>query len=209
MKILAHRGYWKTKKEQNTLIAFARAVENGFGIETDFRDRQSRLVIAHDMPRHNVLPASKAVRIFSRIPAGQYLAVNVKSAGIAGLLKDFLCRIPSVRYFTFDAAVPDLFSYVLRDINSFIRLSEYEKDLSLLKKAQGVWLDAFLGEWYNFSVIEKLLSRRKLVAVVSPELHGREYQNLWKMLKAYRKHPHYSRLLLCTDLPMEAREFFQ
>jgi glycerophosphoryl diester phosphodiesterase len=54
MKIIAHRGMWFNKHEQNTLVAFERALENGFGIETDFRDFNGSLVISHDLPLENV-----------------------------------------------------------------------------------------------------------------------------------------------------------
>ncbi|HEC1569936.1 TPA: hypothetical protein R1X71_000931 [Campylobacter upsaliensis] len=38
MQILAHRGFWREKNEQNTLASLAKAFEMGFGIETDLRD---------------------------------------------------------------------------------------------------------------------------------------------------------------------------
>lgn len=50
MYILAHRGYWLYKEEENTLDAFQRAYENGFGIETDVRDYNEQLVISHNIP---------------------------------------------------------------------------------------------------------------------------------------------------------------
>ena len=37
IKILAHRGFWKEETEKNTKIAFERAFNSGFGIETDPR----------------------------------------------------------------------------------------------------------------------------------------------------------------------------
>jgi hypothetical protein len=35
IKIIAHRGFWYKPEEKNTLAAFERALQNGFGIETD------------------------------------------------------------------------------------------------------------------------------------------------------------------------------
>lgn len=35
MKIIAHLGYWIDEDEKNTLSAFSRALDNGFGIEID------------------------------------------------------------------------------------------------------------------------------------------------------------------------------
>lgn len=39
MKLLAHRGFWQEKEEQNSLIALQKSFEMGLGIETDLRDR--------------------------------------------------------------------------------------------------------------------------------------------------------------------------
>ena len=50
MEILSHRGYWKTVTEKNTIIAFKRSFNLGFGTETDIRDLNGNLVISHDMP---------------------------------------------------------------------------------------------------------------------------------------------------------------
>ena len=38
MKLLAHRGFWQKKEEQNSLIALQKSFEMGLGIETDLRD---------------------------------------------------------------------------------------------------------------------------------------------------------------------------
>ncbi|MDR1148515.1 MAG: hypothetical protein LBK66_07780 [Spirochaetaceae bacterium] len=56
MNIIGHRGFWITESEQNTEAAFRRALENGFGIETDFRDCGGNLVISHDPALGGSLP---------------------------------------------------------------------------------------------------------------------------------------------------------
>ena len=38
MQILAHRGFWREKEEQNTLASLAKAFEMGFGIEPALSD---------------------------------------------------------------------------------------------------------------------------------------------------------------------------
>jgi hypothetical protein len=35
-------------QRKKTLAAFERALQNGFGIETDFRDHNGKVVISHD-----------------------------------------------------------------------------------------------------------------------------------------------------------------
>ncbi|EIO3772613.1 hypothetical protein ACHEIS_000356 [Campylobacter upsaliensis] len=51
MQILAHRGFWREKNEQNTLASLAKAFEMGFGIETDLRDGGGggNLLLSHDI----------------------------------------------------------------------------------------------------------------------------------------------------------------
>ena len=48
MKILSHRGYWKEEKEKNTIDAVRKAFDHGFGIESDIRDLDGKLVISHN-----------------------------------------------------------------------------------------------------------------------------------------------------------------
>jgi len=49
MKILSHRGYWKTVSEKNTpAAAFERSFSPRFGTETDIRDYAGGLVFPHD-----------------------------------------------------------------------------------------------------------------------------------------------------------------
>ena len=48
MIIISHRGIG-FRKEQNTLGAFAECFKSGFGIETDIRDYNGKLVVSHDI----------------------------------------------------------------------------------------------------------------------------------------------------------------
>ena len=45
IEILAHRGFWKREGEKNTKVAFERAFDNGFGIETDLRDVKGEIIV--------------------------------------------------------------------------------------------------------------------------------------------------------------------
>jgi hypothetical protein len=49
--------------------------------------------------------------------------------------------------------------------------------------------------------------RKKTVAVVSPELHGRPYEPAWHMLKGLERNLRDT-LMLCTDFPDMADRFF-
>ena len=50
MKIISHRGLWRTVNEQNSLTAFSKSFSHGFGIELDVRDFNNEILISHDMP---------------------------------------------------------------------------------------------------------------------------------------------------------------
>lgn len=54
------------------------------------------------------------------------------------------------------------------------------------------------------SEVENILKDGKIACVVSPELHGRDYSDVWNQLK-YINNPN---LYLCTDYPDEAQKFF-
>ncbi|UVV76362.1 hypothetical protein NXW84_21120 [Bacteroides fragilis] len=47
MEIIAHRGFWNKESEKNTLTAIKRAIDNGYGFETDYRDNNGTIVISH------------------------------------------------------------------------------------------------------------------------------------------------------------------
>ena len=54
-RIMCHRGYWSGELgiaplQKNSWEAFERAIDFGFGIETDLRDYAGSVVISHDVP---------------------------------------------------------------------------------------------------------------------------------------------------------------
>ena len=102
-------------------------------------------------------------------------------------------------------SIPDMMSYVDTDIPIFTRLSDIENSPLLLDKTSGIWLDAFYSDWYSDEFLEELLNTSKQVCIVSPELHARDYSNLWSRLRRMRK---FDNLLMCTDHPEEANAFF-
>jgi hypothetical protein len=72
---------------------------------------------------------------------------------------------------------------------------------------RGVWLDCFEGIWFTPSTVETFLRDGKRVAIVSPELHGRDPMELWTALKKSPVASHPG-LMLCTDVPESATDFF-
>lgn len=207
MNIIAHRGYWIDPKEKNKLIAFERAINNGFGIETDFRDYQGRLVISHDVPVDNFEEPLELISAIMACNLNLPLAINIKSDGLHALIDELLNESGISNYFVFDMAIPDMKKYLDLNISTFTRLSEYEDTPVLLDQCKGIWLDAFKSEWYKLNLIESIMEKNKKLVFVSSELHNRSHQEQWDFIK--NNNLHKSQLIsLCTDFPKQAQDFF-
>jgi glycerophosphoryl diester phosphodiesterase len=205
MKILAHRGYWHRSEEKNTPEAIARAFENGYGIETDVRDACGKLVISHDMPHGQEMTLESLLELASQYAFKPSLALNIKSDGLANSVKEICKKYPSTNYFFFDMSVPDMRGYIKNKQPVFTRLSEVERAPVWLTQSAGVWLDAFESEWYGEKIIEQYLKMNIDICVVSSELHGRNQDQLWKMLSSFKDH---SGMMICTDFPQSAEKIF-
>lgn len=206
INIIAHRGFWLSRHEQNTLVAFQRALDHGFGIETDFRDFFGNLVIAHDLPTNGFVPSSELGRLIEMYPSC-YIAINIKSDGIGDLIANFLEQHKIRNYFNFDMSIPETRQYLSKKLITYARLSEYEAESLIFNKASGIWLDMFKGMWFDADLLRHLMTKYKNVAIVSPELHGRGYIQFWKYIKDNNFHLS-DKIILCTDFPLKARNFF-
>ncbi len=207
INIIAHRGFWSKPEEKNTKEAFKRALNNGFGIETDLRDFNGEIVISHDIPSKECITFKSFMNIVNEyLP--QTLALNIKSDGLQQLVVNDLTTYSD--YFCFDMSVPDSLGYCKSEIIFYTRYSDLEKTPSLLDEASGVWLDNFSSNELNVSVLIEFLKKGKHVVLVSPELHGYTYGSYWeKLLAILNGQPQFVSLVgLCTDIPHEAKEFF-
>ena len=207
MKILSHRGYWKVSSEKNTLVAFERSFKLHFGTETDIRDFQGELVIAHDIAAQGAILLKDFLALADAhgAPESLTLALNIKADGLVEPLLELLALHPSLDIFAFDMSIPEMRRYLQADIPVFSRMSEAEQNPVWLSQSAGIWLDGFEKTWFNVGVIEDLLALGKRVCVVSPELHSREHLDFWQSLQ---KVSSTTGLLLCTDFPEQARQFF-
>ena len=207
MKVISHRGYWKYQNEQNTLNSFEESFRRGYGIETDLRDLDGKIVISHDMPTSsNPLFFDELLNILRRNRDYQnlWLALNIKSHGLAGNLLEKIRKYDLKNYFIFDNSIPDLRSYISLGIKFFIRQSEYESDLSFYPETSGVWLDSFESDINDKEQIQSHLDNKKLVCIVSPELHGRDHMGFWNFIAEFKT----DSIMLCTDYPDEAQAYF-
>lgn len=208
MLVLSHRGYWLTPAEKNSQLAFERSFHLGFGTETDIRDRDGQLVISHDPATEDAMPLSRFLEIYTSYPTRPPLALNIKADGLQALLKAALQRYAVDNCFVFDMAVPDALSYLRQGFCTFTRHSEYEPVPAYYSAANGVWLDAFEAEWLDLSVLQGHLQAGKQVCIVSPELHGRPHATAWQHYRELARQLSGAQLMLCTDLPEQAQEFF-
>lgn len=208
MKILSHRGAWSFPEEKNTAAAFEHSFKNGFGTETDLRDYNGRIVISHDMADEKSIPAEEFFKIYNSFDNTLPLALNVKSDGLQAAVKDLLAKFSITNYYFFDMSIPDTLGYLRGGMPVYMRQSEYEPQPALYDKADGIWLDAFEGTWYTEKEITAHTQNGKHVAIVSPDLHKREYKEHWQFLKDSGISTN-DKVMLCTDFPFEANEFFE
>ncbi len=198
--ILAHRGYWKKEEEKNTKEAFKKAFDCGFGIETDLRDIKGEIVISHDMPKGNEMTFEDVLVLLGgrNLP----LALNIKADGMAFKIKKLLEKYNHTNYFTFDMSIPEMVVQHKMGLNVFTGISDIVPNPIMYKEAQGVWLDCFYSDWFSKKEIKEILDAGKKVCIVSPDLHKREYKNVWEKYKDVKG------IMLCTDFPDEAKEYF-
>lgn len=208
LNIIAHRGFWESNIEKNTKLAFERALENGFGIETDLRDYQGELVISHDVPTGGEQSFDSFASQVSRLNASATIAINIKSDGLQQLLSTL--HDTKLNYFVFDMSVPDMLNFKKKGFRFFTRYSEYEPTPSMFEQANGVWMDNFSTKELNTAKLKNFLEHGKDVALVSPELHGFDPDDYWQTLSDFftDNSQYASKVILCTDYPQKAREFF-
>ncbi|WP_347290660.1 phosphodiesterase [Kluyvera georgiana] len=210
MNIISHRGYWKTTEEKNKLEAFSRSFSLGFGTETDVRDYCGELVISHDIPIGNEISFESFLSVYSSFKIDSPLALNIKADGLQDKIESALSRYDIHNAFVFDMSVPDELIYLKNTKNNvYSRCSEFEQDVAFYDSCSGIWLDCFNSIWYDDSIIKKFINDGKSVCVVSSELHKRdETLAHWTLLKKWNL-VNESNLILCTDLPEQASEFFK
>ena len=207
MKIISHRGFWKESKEKNSEVAFKRSFENGFGLETDIRDYNGDLVVSHDIPEFGCLTFQRLLEIYVKFDSTLPLALNIKSDGLHILIEQMIQKFNVTNCFVFDMSVPDMLSYLRSTLSVFSRHSEYENNPIFYDQVNGIWIDAFENDWWSEEILIQHLEAKKYVCIVSPELHKRNFQSTWNKLSSMSI-IHNRKLILCTDYPEKAKNFF-
>jgi hypothetical protein len=208
MKILAHRGYWNESIERNSPIALRTALEKGYGFESDVRDYMEKMVISHNIADASCQDAEEVFKWLHEYNDDYCFAINIKADGLKDILKDYFSKYSITNYFLFDMSVPQMVEFREMELRYFTRQSEVEPKPCMYEDAAGVWIDGFWStDWITKELLEKHIQNGKEVCLVSPDLHGRkEYKDFWKGL--LNSGIDLGKIILCTDHPDEAREYF-
>lgn len=202
MKIIAHRGFWLEKAEKNSKAAFQRAIDGGFGIETDFRDSNGELVISHDPATGGEQGMEEFLDQVSgsKVP----LAMNVKADGLVEKMGEINSAYKYEDMVFFDMSGPEHLLYRKQGLRTLNRVSEFESGHNFETPDFGIWLDAFFTDAWRLDWLRKHLEKT-ITYLVSPELHNRQHLDFWKELRNFED---LEKLTLCTDFPLEAKKFF-
>ena len=211
---LAHRGFWQRPEEKNQPVAIKRALEAGFGLETDLRDCGGIPVISHDppLPENVEMSFEALLTLYRDCGSTASLALNIKSDGLAPQIAELLSRFALTNYFVFDMSIPDMLHFLRAGVRTFSRQSEFETPTFLepslgFPAIAGIWLDSFQSIWYSTDVVGDHLMAGRDVCLVSPELHRRDCQEAWSEWQRFAadwdesKGTECGKLLLCTDFP--------
>ena len=192
--IFAHRGKWSEQFPPNSALSIQNALSGGFGVETDVRDLNGKIVISHD-------PCVGAgfAEFANFIDRGSRIAVNVKSDGLVDLIEEFTEQLRDSKSFVFDCSFPELLKYKKAGIPHAIRISEYERELPW--KPDYIWLDSFESDWWLEEASVLKIMEITPAIVVSPELHKRDHANVWQRVHELRSAG--LNLSVCTDFPDE------
>lgn len=215
MDILAHRGKWEKEEDKNSLESLLLALNLNFGIETDVRDFDGKIVISHDIPNKDSIPLNVLFKEYKAIQKekgfANPIALNIKSDGIHEELKKLLIDYEINNYFVFDMSFPDSFNYMKYGLNIFLRESEYEKILIDQSCFEGIWLDQFKENWFDKQILIEKIKSGKKVCIVSSELHARDHKYCWEVIFSTLKelsNTEKRNIMICTDFPSEFKEYF-
>lgn len=204
---MAHRGYWREMEERNTTVALLRALDNGFGFESDIRDYHGELVISHNIANATCQRAEEVFKLLAEHDDKYCFAINIKADGLKELLTGLLEKHHIENYFCFDMSVPQLVEYEDNGLTYYTRQSEVEPVPTMYNNATGVWVDGFRNtDWITEKLLQNHLAEGKSICLVSPELHGRVFMDFWERLALYQID--FKKVMLCTDKPKEAAAFF-
>lgn len=220
LQVIAHRA----NNEEKVRCA----IEKGFGVEVDIRVKNNKLVCQHDPFDDSIKSDFTFERFlvlvqFANVP----IAINVKEAGLAKKLNTILFGKLNENSFVFDLSVPDTRDYLKHSkVKVFERLSdiEFRPIFENHRTMTGFWIDHFERIWpwaeAEFDALENYTGfedecKRCELAFVSPELHCYDESmfGYWENIRRRIENGFFEdigckKVMLCTDHPIQASEFF-
>lgn len=208
MNLIAHRGLWRDRQDENTLRALVSALEAGFGIETDLRSHQQEIYLSHGIigsPRE--LTSLESLLSEAKDYPQRPIFLNIKEDGLIDLLLPHKNVLTALNVVFFDMSVPELVQYARHFPPSMLaaRVSDVEPHPSAISYCEWLWIDGFHRD-LSMTEIQSFVSEfRRKCAFVSPELHGRDPESFWRLLgnAPFSCGEH---ACLCTDRCHEFRE---
>lgn len=219
--ILAHRANLTGPHSvaENSPAACARALELGFGLETDLRrDASGAFYISHDaQPRTAENSLEAYTELFRKYPKAE-LAINVKELGYEAALIELTNsgRLGARSfYFDFELLEPKSPGAAQKKLKSLpgsagvrvaARLSDRNEPLAQCLAIPGevVWGDEFDKLWLTEKEAKQVRAAGRLLYMISPEIHGFDLaavRRRWQDFKAWGVDG------VCTDYALEAQEF--
>lgn len=208
MRILAHRGYWNDTIEKNSPEALYTALKKSYGFESDVRDYMGRVVISHNIAEASCQDVEEVFKWLYEFNDKYCFAINIKADGLKDILKSYFEKYGIRNYFLFDMSVPQMVEFREMGLRYFTRQSEVEPTPYMYEDAAGIWIDSFWStDWITKELLKNHISAGKEVCLASPDLHGsRQYKEFWEKIK--QSDLDDSKIILCTDHPDEAKEYF-
>lgn len=145
MEIIAHRGFWKSIEEKNTFDALEKAIKEGYGFETDFRDCGGQILISHNPPKGDEITADEVFQMYHEVGSKAPLALDIKADGLQDMMKELLEKYDITNYFMVDMSVCDTVVCVDKKLKIASRSSEFEPILPFYADSEVVWIDYFDG----------------------------------------------------------------
>ena len=104
-------------------------------------------------------------------------------------------------------SIPEMVYEMKTELKVYAGYSDILPAPVLLDKACGVWLDSFNSEWFTEKTLISLLDKKKKICIVSSDLHNRDIDRQWTMLKNSSVLTNDD-IMLCTNYPEKAIDFF-
>ena len=170
------------------------------GIEVDLHGFGKRIVVNHD-------PFVKSVDFFKWLNHYNHkiLFVNIKEEGIESDVLKILNKKNISNFVLFDVSFPFIYKLLNKNQRKLaLRISKFEAFDGFLKlkiKPKWVWIDLFEDTIPLSKKNYMHLRKNKIkIIIVSPELHGRNVDNI-KKIKSQIKRKNFNIDAVCTKVP--------